>query len=35
MYTNQYTLIDAQYKEALQLLGIEEIEQSRLRKDSR
>ena len=35
VYTNQYTLIDAQYKEALQLLGIEEIEQSRLRKDSR
>lgn len=34
-YSNQYALVDAQYKEALQILGIEEIEERKLQKDAR
>ena len=34
-YSNQYALIDSQYKEALQLLGMEEIEERKLQKDAR
>ena len=34
-YSNQYALVDAQYKEALQILGIEEIEERKLQRDAR
>ena len=34
-YSNQYALVDAQYKEALQILGIEEITNSKKEKDAR
>tara|TARA_R100001594_G_scaffold22222_3_gene42970 strand:- start:1969 stop:2619 length:651 start_codon:yes stop_codon:yes gene_type:complete len=34
-YSNQYALIDSQYKEALQLLGMEEIEERKLQRDAR
>jgi hypothetical protein len=34
-YSNQYALVDSQYKEALQILGIEEIEERKLQKDAR
>jgi len=34
-YSNQYAIVDAQYKEALQLLGVEEIDERKLQKDAR
>ena len=34
-YSNQYAIEDAQYKEALQLLGVEEIDERKLQKDAR
>ena len=34
-YSNQYALVDTQYKEALQILGIEEIEERKLQRDAR